>query len=253
MEGLWHAADELGIVENVAAELGEQAGGANPGRDALVLGNQDLIDRVAAQLRASGIRVDVDELRGFGQQGLLEAADRYAADRGTDFRTFAYYRVRGAMLDGLRKMGSWSRRGYESVQLLRAVHNAGESALEEEGATQHLSPDEAASRLQRHMGRVVAAMTLGVFAEAAFEGGVPIARDVSQPADEALEEKQLIQLLHTALDELPAEEAEVLRRFYLAGQCLDEVAASLGCSRSWASRLHTRAIHRLGIRVRAAV
>jgi RNA polymerase sigma factor FliA len=222
--------------------------------DENVLRHLDLVEQVLAHLRATGITADADELRGYGRQGLVEAAQRFEPEKGTDFRAFAYLRVRGAMLDGLRRMGQWTRRGYETVQMLRAVQATSESALEEEGTEASAEADAALARLQRHMGQVVAAMAVGVFAESAFDGeGAIIAKDRAPGADELLEEKQLIQLLESGLSNLPEQEQEVLRRFYLAGECLDDIAATLGCSRSWASRLHTRAVQRLGLRLKGAL
>lgn len=222
-------------------------------RASFVMENLDLVNQVVAHLRASGITHDPEELRAYGQQGLVEASLRFDPERGADFRSFAYLRVRGAMIDGLRKMGTWSRRGYESIQTMRAVQATSEGALDEEGAPEDLDPEAAQVRLQKHMGRVVAAMTVGVFAEVAFGDGALTARDRAPLADELLAERQIIELLHEGLDELPKDEAEVLRRFYLAGECLDDIAADLKCSRSWASRLHTRAVQRLALRMRSAL
>lgn len=215
--------------------------------------NLDLVEQVVAHLRASGITQDTAELRAYGQQGLVEASLRFEAERGAEFRSFAYLRVRGAMIDGLRKMGPWSRRGYESIQLLRAVQATSEGALHEEGPPEDLAPEAAQARLQKHMGNVVAAMTTGVFAEVAFGDAGLLARDRTPLADELLAERQIIDLLHQGLDELPKDESEVVRRYYLGGECLDDIAADLKCSRSWASRLHTRAVQRLSLRIRASL
>jgi len=209
---------------------------------------------VLAHLRATGITADSDELRAYGRQGLVEASQRFEPEKGNDFRAFAYLRVRGAMLDGLRRMGQWTRRGYETVQMLRAAQVTSEQALEEEGTGATTQADLALARLQRHMGQVAAAMAVGVFAESAFDGeGGIVARDRTPRVDELLEEKQLIELLRSGLASLPPQEEEVLRRFYLVGECLDDIAATLGCSRSWASRLHTKAVHKLGLRLKGSL
>src|SRR5262245_8716483 len=52
---------------------------------------------------------DLDDLVSYGSKGLIEASRRFDSTQGTSFRTFAYYRVRGAMLDGIREMGALSR------------------------------------------------------------------------------------------------------------------------------------------------
>jgi RNA polymerase sigma factor for flagellar operon FliA len=199
-------------------------------------------------MRAEGIVADGDDLRGFAQQGLLEAVDRYEPERG-DFRRFAHYRVRGAMLDGLRKMGDWSRRGYERVALLRAADSACEAGAHADPEAPN-SGEEAAERLRQHMAAVAAAVTLGVFADAGYEGLEVVARDPSMTAEQLLSERQLQARVREALAGLPEQEELVLRRHYVEGERLDAVAADLGLSKSWVSRIHTRALRRLGQRLR---
>src|ERR1700710_3078151 len=50
-------------------------------------------------------QLELDELMSYGQVGLLEAADRFDPKLGANFLTFAHYRIKGAIFDGLRKMG----------------------------------------------------------------------------------------------------------------------------------------------------
>ncbi len=226
------------------------AGGVSASASALVTGALDLVDSVLGHLRALGVTADADELRAYGRQGLLEAAARFDPERGDDFRKFAYLRVRGAMLDGMRKMGSWSRRGYERIQLMRAAHATTEAAFTDASPTARLTPEVAAERLRQHMAQMATAMTLGVFVEAAFDGTEVVSRDPGQSAEEALAEEQVRALVRLAVTELPELEAEVVQRYYLQGQCLDDVARDWGCTKSWVSRVHTRAIKRLGVRLR---
>jgi RNA polymerase sigma factor for flagellar operon FliA len=62
---------------------------------------------------------------------------------------------------------------------------------------------------------------------------------------------ELRELVLRALDDLPEDERTLLRRHYLDGERFDHVSASLGLSKSWGSRLHTRAIARLTKRLRS--
>lgn len=212
---------------------------------------EDLIGKVLGHLRHSGVHADPEELMAFGRQGLVEAATRFDPAQGEDFRRFAYFRVKGAMLDGVRKMNTWSRRGYERVTLLRAAHAATEGLSQEEKG----SPDdakEAAQRLQKHMAAVVTAMATGVFADHSLErNGSILPLDTKQNAEEQLAEQQLRQQLRSAVSELPPPEDEVIQRFYVQGDKMDEIADDLGKSRSWVSRVHTRALKRLGARLRS--
>src|SRR5437762_13207886 len=82
-------------------------------RDRLVEQHLSLVQAIAAKLkRTLGRSIDFDDLVGYGTKGLLEAAQRFDPTQGATFTTFAYYRVRGAMLDGLRTMGWYSRADY---------------------------------------------------------------------------------------------------------------------------------------------
>ena len=70
--------------------------------------------------------------------------------------------------------------------------------------------------------------------------------------EEATAKAELIALVRAEIDALPADEATLVRRHYLQGDRFDHVAEELGLSKSWASRLHTRAIGRLSKRLRTS-
>lgn len=239
-------------------ELGEKPGSGeeqvevNRSASALFSETEDLVGAVLGHLYAVGIRADREDLIAFGRQGLLEAAERFDPKLGQDFRRFAYYRVRGAMIDGLRKMGHWSRRGYERVQMLRAAQTSLEwtEPVEVERAVSRLTPEQAAERLRKHMANMVTAMALGVLVDSEAQGSDSAsAQGLNQ--EERLEERQLVQQLHLAVQELPEVERRVVERHYIEGERLDHVALDLGLSKSWISRIHGRALRRLGARMRA--
>lgn len=238
-------------VEQVdsSKQLQERDGSPDP---ALVANSEDLVGKVLGHLRSSGVTADPDELAAFGRQGLVEAAARFDPAQGQDFRRFAYFRVKGAMIDGMRKMGSWSRRGYERIALLRAAQAASEGMGGDLGPNGKLAPEEAHQRLHKHMASMVTAMTAGVFADHAFQkDGSVLALDDTVSVEEQVAEKQTAGLVREAIEALPPPEDEVIRRFYVGGEKMDEIADDLGHSRSWVSRVHTRALKRLGARLRS--
>src|SRR6516164_5871726 len=80
-------------------------------RQRLVDANVPFVRSIAAKIKEQMPReIEFDDLVAYGMQGLLEAAERYDNRHGVSFTTFAYYRVRGAIFDGLRGMG-WLSRG----------------------------------------------------------------------------------------------------------------------------------------------
>lgn len=221
-------------------------------RDALVHENLDLVDILARQVgRRVGSHVRLDDLTSYGHEGLLEASRRFEPERGVPFRAFATLRVRGAMLDGLRKDQALPRRAHERVRALRAATFASEGAVEDVFVSRGVVVDRAAAdrALADHLAGMATAMALGIVSS---EGeGADAGRDGPSSPEELVAGAELRGLLLTLVGELPEEEAMLVRRHYFEGERFDLVAAELGLSKSWASRLHTRALGRLGKRLKA--
>lgn len=214
----------------------------------------DLVEIVARQVgKAVGSSVELDDLLSFGREGLLDAARRFDESRGVPFRAYANYRVRGAIFDGVRRMSRLPRRVHERLSGLAALASTSEGALEDLHAP--LPPGsgsaQADAALAAHLGAMATAMALGMLAPTAHDDDgepVPVAQEPNPEV--AFEQAELLALVRTAIADLPREEAELVRRHYLEGERFDHVAAELGVSKSWASRLHTRALGRLAERLR---
>lgn len=247
--GGYRARVDKGNPEGAESAAEAERPDATSAADELIRAHLDLVPSALARLEAEGIRGERADLLAFGQQGLVEAARRYDPERG-DFKRYAYYRVRGAMIDGLRKMGPWTRRGYERIAILDTLDRALE-AQEDAAAGERESIEQAAERLRQHMAAMVTAVTVGVFAEAAYEGDSIVSKDGKALADELLGDHQVAARVQEALAELDEPDQGVVRRMYLGGQRLDDIARDLGCSKSWASRIHTRALKKLGTRLKA--
>jgi RNA polymerase sigma factor for flagellar operon FliA len=101
----------------------------------------------------------------------------------------------------------------------------------------------AEAQLGEHVTSLVTAMATGMMS-LPREGPDSIACDDADP-EQATMRAELFARIVAALEQLPREEATIVRRHYLEGLQFDEVAAQLGLSKSWASRLHRRAIDRL--------
>jgi RNA polymerase sigma factor for flagellar operon FliA len=119
------------------------------------------------------------------------------------------------------------------------------------------APTEAAaahSKLTEHLADMATAMALGLLSTPAVgDEGEPTALDAGPSPEDAVAEAEQRRLLIEALADLPEDERTLVRRHYLEGERFDHVAASLGLSKSWGSRLHTRAVARLTKRLRAMV
>jgi RNA polymerase sigma factor for flagellar operon FliA len=214
----------------------------------------ELVDIVAKQvLRGMGAGlVDLDDLRSFGREGLLDAARKFDSERGVPFRAYANFRVRGAIIDGVRSFAQLPRRAYERLNgmsaALKVSEGEADDAFTARGGATRAQADQA---LGDHLAAMAAAISVGLIAPSAVgEEGEQVQVSVADSPEDAVSRAELLAAVESAITELPAEEATLVRRHYLEGERFDHVAQSLGLSKSWASRLHTRAMQRLAKRFR---
>lgn len=185
---------------------------------------------------------DMEELVACGFEGLIEARNRFDASRGVPFKSFAYYRVRGAMIDGIRRSAYLPRRAYARLKAAEAVDIEGEQQTEiaASSSTAKSSGAEATLRaLDGVLGRVAAAYCTAATAEGAEESEAAVTPEQSL----LLREQQ--ERVVKALEVLNEQERALVRGHYIEGRRFDEIARELGLSKSWASRVHTRALGRL--------
>ena len=191
--------------------------------------------------------VDFEELVALGNAGLAEAALRYEPDRGASFATFAWYRVQGAIVDGLRKMTALPRRTWAKLVALRATgeyleHRAERDAGARERGT---NPPEGVDALAAVRAAMSAIRTMyATSLEAMQADGFEIEGPAVDPAAE-LDTHQIAKRLRAAIDALPPRERELVTKHYWEGKNLMEAGEELGISRSWACRLHAQAVERL--------
>ncbi|HET9953600.1 MAG TPA: sigma-70 family RNA polymerase sigma factor [Polyangiaceae bacterium] len=213
----------------------------------------ELVEATAKQLgKLIGPSVELEELRSLGRLGLLEAAQRYDESRDVPFRVFAKYRVRGAIIDGLRRMATLPRRVHRRLLALQFANQVSGSSIQLMHGPDGKSAAEADQLVSRHLAAMAAAMADGLLAKTGQEDGEPVAVCSAANPEEAYERHELWDSVRRAISELPAVEATLLARHYLHGEHFEHVAADLGMSKSWASRLHARAVSRLSRRLRSA-
>ncbi len=244
----------------MATPPGPTAKGAPPGADAPEVlerfrAELELVDIVARQVaKGMGGAVELDELRSFGREGLLDAARKFDSERGVPFRAYANFRVRGAIIDGIRSVAQLPRRAHERLNGMSAALRVSEGEADDvftaPGAASRAQADQA---LSEHLAAMATAISVGLIAPSAVgEDGEQVQVSVTDSPEDAVSRAQLLAAVESAIGELPADEATLVRRHYLEGERFDHVAQSLGLSKSWASRLHTRAMQRLAKRFREA-
>lgn len=231
---------------------------AAPGvdRDRLILDHvpllKHLVGRMSWELPAS---VDRDDVYGFGMLGLVAAADSWDPRRGLKFSTYAYPRIRGAILDELRKHDFLSRGQREKV---RAVDRAVRELEQEAGLPP--SPEQVAERLgvdaDELDGVLLSARSASQCSLDESAGG-ELASLLRDPACEdpvgSAEWEETRLLLQRAIEDLPAPERTVIDLYYAEELLLREISEVLGVTESRVSQIHTRALYRLNRALSAAL
>ncbi len=211
----------------------------------------DLVDLLARQLRRQfGPYVQVEDLVSQGREALLAAARSFDPERGLAFRRWANLRVRGAMIDSVRSGGNLPRRVYRKLRAVQAADRVHEVAAEEQGAAPPKSPEEADAALGDQLGTAAMAMAIG-FLTMRSGDAIEDAQDPSTSPEEAVAQAEIIVAIRAAIAERPEAERHLLQRHYFEDVNFDEAAKELGLSKSWASRLHTRAIEGLAKTLRS--
>jgi len=212
----------------------------------------DLVDHIVSQVvRAVGPTADVDDLMGAGREGLYDAARRFDPSHGIPFRAYANLRVRGAVIDGIRRQSYVPRRAHERLEALRAssaVSN-GELAWAHSDAAEKLTGGELEARVKS---LAVAMVTAAAVACVTDEVGAESFEDIPTP-EEQLAQAEMLDLIRRNIDELGSAEASVVRGYYFENKSFTEIAKQFNYSKSWAARLHTQAMSRLTKLIRSSM
>jgi RNA polymerase sigma factor for flagellar operon FliA len=187
---------------------------------------RNLAIRIRSQLR---VAVEVDDLVAYGYEGLLEARRRFDASRGIRFEDFAHYRVRMRMLDGLRAMTRLPRRARARLHVMRALDHATEAY-----APRVSSTDATLLAIRNVLSAQVAAYVIANHVEP----------DAESPESSALR-RESAETVRAAMNSLSEAERQLIERHYFRGEAFNDIAEALGISKSWASRMHAKALVRL--------
>ena len=208
---------------------------------------EQLARRVAATMPHS---IDIGDLIQDGVIGLIDAAHRFDESRGIKFETFAERRIRGAMIDALRK-DAWPR----GVRRQRRELEAAREQLRRELGCEPSLADLAAKmgsdekRLGRTIVRINTIESTSPLAsgENLDESTLPAALMPSEPEqpDIAYEKSETKDRIRAAIESLPAREQKVIGLYYYKEATMKQIGAEIGVNESRVSQLHARAIRRL--------
>ena len=213
----------------------------------LVEKHLSLVQAIARKVKKSlGATMDIDDLVGYGSKGLVEAAERFDGRAGVAFTTFAYYRIRGAMYDGIRTMGWYSRADYARYRAEERSNEYLQNQADREGAARAQAPDAAGgakadpAAALASVGEILAGVaTIHI---TSLEAAATVADQTFAAPDAALDTGRLSRRLREAMKTLPDKERQLMEMYYFGDKNLEQAGAQLGLSKSWACRLHARAV-----------
>ena len=204
---------------------------------------QGLVISLASNIRRKiPFRIDLDDLIAYGEVGLAEAARDFDPTVGAAFTTFAYYRVRGAIYDGLSKMSWTSRARYRkwrfeqmaNEKLANEAVHSGSSDLESEAKWLRDATDQLA--------------VIFLSCQDDDKGGVresSLEDPLAPTASSIAAQREILEKLRDLVDALPPTEQRLVKLVYFEGATLQEAGNSLGISKSWASRMHAKSLENL--------
>lgn len=220
-------------------------------RETLIIEYSPLVKIIAGRLSMYlGYNVEYEDLVSYGIFGLIDAIDKFDYGKGIKFETYASLRIRGAILDQIRKM-DWIPRTLRQKQkrmdaaLLKLEKELGRPATDQEMAEElGITLDEFYS--WENQSKASGLISL----DECLEQGTEVRTDSSEPArfdspEESVERQELKEILKAALEILTEKEKKVILLYYYEELTLKEISSIMEVSESRISQLHTKALQKM--------
>ncbi len=209
-------------------------------RDWLIEKHKPIVYHLAKKISLSlPFPTEMEDLVAYGQLGLIEASERFDSTRGNSFSTFAYYRIKGAIYDGLREMGAITRS--RTHRFAAAANDVLMTETDDAAAiVGAATADDEIKTVENLIDSLIPIYFLSLDDEQTKE-----IKDENAFTTADFETRDLLERIRKILDELEPEEAEMLRKIYFKNMLMKDLAAQMGVNKSWVSRLHARAIKHL--------
>ena len=197
--------------------------------------------------------VDYEDVLCNARLGLLEAAKRFDVEQEVDFRTFAYYRIKGAIYDGLRRSGWLPRTLYAKIKF--------DEASNEYLQNRRLNNPQAPVKpmpgtiIDEHHDENVVTETVNTLASIYIvsldaNDDIDVEDENGANVEQRAEFMQVRRYMRDSIGSLPEKEKQLVMMYYFQNKTLEEIGERLGLSKSWTSRLHARALALLFKRIK---
>lgn len=220
-------------------------------REKIIIEYSALVRIVAGRLSMYlGYNVEYEDLVSYGIFGLIDAIDKFDFGKGIKFETYASLRIRGAILDQIRKM-DWIPRSLRQKQkkidaaVSKIEAETGKNASDEQIAIElGISEDEYLSwQGQANLTNII---SLDEFAENNGEKGIETIRgNTFEEPEQVIEKSEMKRMLAEALEMLTDNEKKVVLLYYYEEMTLKEISSIMEVSESRVSQLHTKALKKM--------
>jgi len=216
--------------------------------EALVMRHAELVKRIAYHLAGRlPASVEVDDLIQAGMLGLLEAAANYSEGRGASFETYAGIRIRGAMLDGLRKLDWAPRSVHRKARAVAKAIREIESEIGREARDVEVA-ERMGMKLSEYHRIVEDSAGCQISSLTTEEGEMTLTDSSADPFRDVVDE-DFRAALTEAIGGLPERERLVMSLYYDDELNLKEIGAALRVSESRICQIHGQALVRLQARL----
>lgn len=229
-------------------------------RDRLIREYAPLVKTIAGRL-ANKLpqHINTNDLLSAGIMGLLDAIDKFDEDKGTEFKSYAEFRIRGAMIDELRAMDWFPRSVRRNAKRLEeaylSVENKKMRPARDEEVAEELKVD-----IQTFYKFIEEARGISIVNEyelmnnvSSMDSGIMAGLDTSVSGNNPLDylnSKEIKRVIGDAVDSLPKTEKTVMALYYYEELTMKEIGSIMGYTESRISQLHTKAVIRLRTRLR---
>lgn len=225
-------------------------------RDEIIQENLPLVRQVAQRFHVGpSSPVEMRDLLQYGVIGLIDACEKYDETKGTSFQSYARFRIRGSILDGLRHLDflprSVRRKRRELFAATQRVEQQRQGAASEEDIALEMDLDaaELQALLESIRGATLASVEDMTDRGCEAELAEAMGSGSTEGPEAQLERAEVKVLLMGALESLPEKERLVLSLYYYEELTMREVGEVLGVTESRVSQLHAKALTRLKCRL----
>lgn len=220
-------------------------------RDTLIVQYIYLIRYVVGRVKVTlPSTISIEDIAGYGVEGLINAVERFSVDKNTKFETYALIRIRGTILDRIRSEDFLPRSVRSKLKKIKQAQEDLKQTLGRMPTTK-----EVAEALDMDVDKVIQLMSEDVTVSSIYDkqGASDdslevidtISDDQSKTPYEAAEEKNVKQELENALKRLPERERNIMVLYYQENMTLKEIGQMLGMSESRVCQLHAQSIVKL--------